>query len=148
MSDLDMKSLNGLDKIKEDICIASKKRCQKLAMGEVDFSPQVARLQLTKDTWQKIVRRLKGKWVNSLLIKRKAKQCGVSRPLSRSLVEATREMRVAKKKWEEVKSQAPVLRQEFLKLVAKKTSKREKRRKKRCTSDLHRMTTRQRLADH
>ena len=142
MSDLDKKLLNGLDKIKADICIASEKRCRKLTMGEVDFSPQIARLQLTKDTWQKTVRRLKGKRVSSSLIKRKAKRCGMSRPLSRSLAEATREMRIAKKKWEEVKSQAPVLRRKFLKLVAKKTSKREKRRKKRCAGDSHRTITR------
>ena len=127
MSDIDKKLLNGLDKIKEDICIASKKHCQKLTMGKVDFSPQAARLQLTKDTWQKIVRRLKGKWVSSSLIKRKAKQCGILRPLSRSLAKATREMQIAKKKWEEAKSQALVLCQEFLKLVAKKTLKHEKK---------------------
>ena len=96
-------------------------------MGKVDFSPQVAHLQQTKDTWQKIVRQLRRKWVSSLLIKRKAKKCGISRPLSQSLAKATGEMQIAKKKWEEVKSQAPVLCQEFLKLVAKKTSKREKK---------------------
>ena len=129
MSDLNKKLLNGLDKIKEDICIASKKHCRKLTMGEVDFSPQVAHLQQTKDTWQKIVRQLRGKRVSSMLIKRKAKQCGILRPLSQSLAEATREMQMAKKKWEEAKSQAPVLCQEFLKVVAKKMSKREKKDK-------------------
>ena len=96
-------------------------------MGEVDFSPQVARLQQTKDTWQKIVCRLRGNPVSSSLIKRKAKHCGVLRPLSRSLAKATREMRTAKKKWEEAKSQSPVLCQEFLKVVTKKMSKREKK---------------------
>ena len=37
VSDLDKKLLNGLDKIKADVCIASKKHCRKLTMGEVDF---------------------------------------------------------------------------------------------------------------
>ena len=106
--------LEQLDRVKTDIQLAGEKRCRKLAMGDVDYSPRVAKLLLTRNTWKLIVKKLQGKRVHSSLIKRKAKHCNIARPLHRSLAEATRELRTATKIWEEAKPLAPLFRKEFL----------------------------------
>lgn len=54
-ADLDKQLLAGPNKVKEDVFMAAEKCSRKLAMVEVNFLPQVARLQLIKDTWQKMV---------------------------------------------------------------------------------------------
>ena len=127
LSDLDRLVLDSLDRTKTDVMTASEKRCRKLRMGEIDFSPQVSQLKQTRDTWALIVRRPRGKRVSSSLIKRRAKSSGIRRPLSRTLMEAEQEYKQAVKSWEAVKPQAPLLRREFLKEVAKKIAKRERK---------------------
>ena len=122
LSELDRLALESFDKIKTDMLTASEKRCWKPRMGDIDYSPQVLHLKTTRDTWAQ------GKRVSSSLIKRRAKTSdGIRRPLSRTLMEAEQEHKQAVQSWEAVKPKAPLLRREFLKEVAKKIAKKERK---------------------
>jgi hypothetical protein len=50
----------------------AEKKCRKLAMGEVDFSPELNKARQRKLLWKKIVWHKRGRRVSSSYIKRKA----------------------------------------------------------------------------
>ena len=107
-------ALNGLDTVRKEGMIFAEKRCRKLCMGEVDFSPQLSQARRQRDVWR-LVRKLRsGRKVSSSLIKRKAQQCGITRPLSVTLKQAEAHLAKANKRYRDLKPRAPELRLQFL----------------------------------
>jgi hypothetical protein len=60
----------------------AEKKCRKLAMGLVAFSPEVDLARKRRALWKLVVKKRQGKRVSSSLIRRKARQLGISCPLS------------------------------------------------------------------
>ena len=80
--------LESIDHIHTEGMLHAEKKCRKLAMGQVEWSPEIALARQRKLLWQKVVRKKCGGWVSSSYIKQKARQCGVICPLSYTLPQA------------------------------------------------------------
>jgi hypothetical protein len=84
----------------------AEKKCRKLAMGEVDFSPELNKARQRKLLWKKIVWHKRGRRVSSSYIKRKARQC--------TLEQALQYRKTAINKYEKLKPIAELLRKDHL----------------------------------
>ena len=80
--------LEALDMVRVEGMLYAEKRCRKLAMGLVDFPPQVDIARKCHWVWQQVVKRQEGKRVSSSLIKHRATQCGILCLLSVTLTQA------------------------------------------------------------
>ena len=80
--------METIDQVKTEGMLYAKKKCRKLAMGEVEWSPEIAVAQQWKLLWQKIVWKKCGGRVSSTHIQWKAQQCSVVCPLSCTLDQA------------------------------------------------------------
>ena len=89
----DNKIQETIDKVKKKCIVCAEKKCRKLGMENVDFSPTVIIWKHRIDTWNIILRRLRGRRVSSLLIKRQAKKYGITRPLSTTIEDAIKELK-------------------------------------------------------
>jgi hypothetical protein len=96
----------------------AEKKCRKLAMGSVDFSPEVDLARRRRWVWQQVVKIREGKRVSASLVKRKARQCGIVCPLSVTLAQAKERFATAHEEYRNLKAKAPWLRQEFLLEIA------------------------------
>ena len=106
--------MEKIDKVRVEGMKYAEKKCRKLAMGEVDFSPELGKARQRKLLWKKIVRKKRGYKVSSSYIKRKARQCGVQCPLSCTLDQAIRYRKTAIDEYEKLKPIAERLRKEHL----------------------------------
>jgi hypothetical protein len=92
----------------------AKKKCKKLAMGWVDFSPKLGKAQQRTLLWWKIVRHKRGYKVSLSYIKWKAWQCGVLCPLSCTLDQAIQHKKTAIEEYEKLKPITECLRKEHV----------------------------------
>jgi hypothetical protein len=106
--------LEALDRIRVEGMLFAEKRCRKLAMGNVDFSPEVDMARKRRWLWQQVVKRREGKNISSSLITRRARQYGIMSPLSVTLAQARRHYLAADTAYDALKKHAPAYRQEFL----------------------------------
>jgi hypothetical protein len=106
--------LETLDRVRAEGMLHAEKKCRKLAMGNVDFSPEVDLAKKRRWVWQQVIKHLEGKRLSSSLIKRKARQCGIVGPFSVTLVQAQYHFRAADAAYDALKRHAPILRYEFL----------------------------------
>ena len=83
-----------IDRVWVEGMIHAEKRCQKLVMGEVNFSPKIELVHQCKHLWTSIVQYKQGGKVNLVCIWWKAQQCGVECPLSCTLAQP-----IWSKKW-------------------------------------------------
>jgi hypothetical protein len=83
--------------------IHAEKKCRKLAMGNVDFSPEVDLAKKRRWLWQQVVKKWEGRRVSAALIKRKARQCGIQCPLSVTLAQAKARFHVADTEYDALK---------------------------------------------
>ena len=65
----------------------AEKECSKSKMGVVDFSPEVIVWKNRRGVWNSLIRCHQGGWLNREIIKRRAKACGMQRPLRITLLE-------------------------------------------------------------
>jgi hypothetical protein len=75
----------------------AKKKCQRSAMGNVEFFPEVDLAKKRWWLWQQVVKTREGKPISSALLKQKAPQCGIVSPLSVTLVQAKQHFQAANK---------------------------------------------------
>ena len=94
--------------------LCAEKKCRKLAMGNVDFSPEVDTAKKRWWLWQQVIKKWQGKRISSALLKWKARQCGVVSPLSVTLAQAQRHFLAADTAYDELKKHAPAYWYEFL----------------------------------
>ena len=65
--------MERIDHVRKELMIAAEKRCRKLCMGEIDFSPEVSIAGKRYGLWKLIVKKKQGRRVSSSLIKRRAR---------------------------------------------------------------------------
>jgi hypothetical protein len=83
--------------------LSAEKKCRKLAMGNVDFSPKVDLAKKRWWLWQQVVKKWEGKHISSFLLKWKARQCGIVSPLSVTLAQARKHFHAADKAYDALK---------------------------------------------
>ena len=104
----------SIDRVREGSMKAAEKRCRKLCVGNVDFSPTMVTLGRRVELFSLIRRRKQGKRVGTRKIRRLAKKVNVTRPLSVSLEEAEELYRQALKDYAAFKPDASVYRYKYL----------------------------------
>jgi hypothetical protein len=111
---LQQQQLEKLDRVHSEGMLFVEKKCQKLAMGNVDFSLEVDLAKKRRWLWQQVVKHREGKHISSSLLKRKARQCGIVGPLSVTLAQARKHFHAADTVNDALKRHAPAYRYEFL----------------------------------
>jgi hypothetical protein len=106
--------LETLDRVRTEGMLHAEKKCRKLAMGNVDYSPEVDLAKKRRWLWQQVVKRREGKRISASLVKQKARQCGIVCPFSVTLTQARAHFCAADAAYDALKRQAPLLRYEFL----------------------------------
>jgi len=67
--------LERIDRLKREGMQYAEKRCRKLAMGHIDFSPPLDEARDLRNLWQAVVRKRQGKRVSTTWIRRCARRC-------------------------------------------------------------------------
>ena len=117
--------MNKLDDERKQMMMAAEKKCRKLRMGGVEFSPTVDAWGKRWALWKLVERHKRSlierrrnnsgvKPVSRSLIKRRAKIAGVEKPLSVTHEEAQWHLTQCRRMYLSLKPQAFDLRQEFL----------------------------------
>ena len=106
--------MERLDKIRTEGMLYAEKRCRKLAMGHVDFSPEINDARKKRDFWRLVLRQRSGRRVCSRLIRRKAHACGITCPLSISRSQARKNFVKADARYRSLKPKAPDTREAWL----------------------------------
>jgi hypothetical protein len=104
----------SIDKVGIKVMKYAEKKCRWLAMGQVEYSPEISTARQLKILWYKIVHYKHGGKVDTAHIWWKGHWCGVSHPLSCSLHEAKWAKQLSIKHYEELKPKAAKLQKEFL----------------------------------
>jgi hypothetical protein len=94
--------------------IYTEKKCRKLAMGKVDYSPEVNLAKKKRWLWKEVVNKREGQPVSAAMIKWKAQQCGIQCPLSVTLAQAKAWFQAADTEYDSLKRHAPAYCYEFL----------------------------------
>lgn len=95
------------DYCKKDLMRAAEKKCRKLCMGEVDFSPVVMQWRQRRIAWGVIRRWLQRKVKSRAYVKRVARHAGIHCPLQVTMEEAERGYRIASDEYKRLKPNAP-----------------------------------------
>jgi hypothetical protein len=111
---LECEHLEALDCIRADEMLSAEKKCRKLSMGTVDYSPEVDLAKKRRWLWKQVVKKREGRQVSASMIKQKARQCGVLSPLSVTLAQARMSFRVADLAYDALKQRAPTHHYKFL----------------------------------
>lgn len=106
--------MERIDKIRAEGMRYAEKRCRKLAMGMVDWSPQFDKARQQLILWRMVVRKKQGKKIQTGRIRRKARRCGIQSPLSCSLRQAQVSCKAALDAYNKIKPKAAQLRTEYL----------------------------------
>ena len=86
----------------------------KRRMVGVNFSPEVIVWKKRMYVWNSMTRWHKGVCINCTIIKCRTKACGIQRPLSTTLTEATRAYKICRDEFDRLKPGAGVYRENFL----------------------------------
>ena len=89
--------MERIDRLKEETEKSSKKRCRKLPMGEVDFSPTLNNLGKTSELWKLVIKAKEGKKTNRAWMKIKSRLLGLRKPLSLKTEEVSFKFKEARK---------------------------------------------------
>ena len=92
----------------------AEKRCRKLRMGAVPYSPELAKAGIQIKLWSLVVRHKRGKNINTRYIRRIAKQCELRSVLACTLETAITNHKAAMKIYTKLKRDALNLRRNFL----------------------------------
>jgi hypothetical protein len=106
--------LASLDLLRASGMRYAEKRCRKLCMGAVEFSPEVNRAYDLLQLWRMVTDRKEGKKRSSRKIRRLAKKGNVQKPLSCSLEQARMRLTQAKAHYRSYKKTASIHRARFL----------------------------------
>ena len=85
---------NRLDQLRVEGMMEADKKCRKLTMGAIQYTPAYSAARTRIELWSLVVKKLRGGIVDSTYLRRKAKSAKVTDPLGRTLEEAL-EMRTA-----------------------------------------------------
>jgi len=106
--------MTQIDRVREEGMKAAEKRCRKLHMGEVDFSPTMVAAGRKVELYKLVWRKKQGQGIKSTKIRRLAAKLNIPRPLSVSLEEAEELYKQALEEYHVFKPDAAVFRYDFL----------------------------------
>ena len=107
-------ALESIDTVVGEGMRMAEKRCRKLKMGAVPYSPELAKAGILIKLWSLVIRHKEGKNINSKYIRRIAKQCDLSGVLSCTMEIAKENHKAALKTYKKLKKDAHNLRRNFL----------------------------------
>ena len=107
-------ALESIDLVVGEGMRMAEKKCRKLRMGAVPYSPELAKAGILIKLWSLVVRHKNGKNINSRYIRRTAKQCELKEVLANTLETAIANHRAAMKTYTKLKRDALNLRRNFL----------------------------------
>jgi hypothetical protein len=122
LSPLHAAEWEAIDSLRVQGMLYAERRCRKLHMGGVSWSPDVQRSMDLILLWQLVCKRKKGVHVGSRVIQRVASKVGVSNALSSSLEEAVSSLRQAHRDYKVTKRNAPSSRKTWLENLAQALS--------------------------
>jgi hypothetical protein len=102
-----------------DARIYADKRCRKLCMGEVPFSPELSAARSQIKLWKAVISWKMGTKHNMKYIQRLERKTNIQGSRATTLAEAKNHRKEAYKRYWDIKRQAKELRQEFLQKKAK-----------------------------
>ena len=114
LTELLQDEMEAIDRVTRDSMICAEKRCRKLRMREVDFSPEVNLAGLQALLWKQVYRKKIGERVQSRWIQKLAKQCKVSCPMSVTVQEALQNWKEHSKTYRAKAPNAPTLRRNWM----------------------------------
>ena len=79
---------NLLDSIRFEAMMEADRRCRKLSMGAIPYTPAYSAVRTKIELWTLVIKKLKGGNVDSRFLQRKAKKAKIVDPLSRSIQDA------------------------------------------------------------
>ena len=106
--------LNQIDKIREEGMKKAERKCRKLMMGEVDFSPELNIWGRRMYLWKLVLRLHDGEKVSRTKIRRLARSCGVSNSFGIQRKEIQSLYRRARREYLRRKPHAAALRESYL----------------------------------
>ena len=97
------KDMNKIDQVITEGMINAEKKCRKIKVGAVPFSPKLAMVGTKVKLWSLIVRHHKGKNIKTRYIRRIEKKCNMKKTLSTSYNKALRMLNKAIKEYKKLK---------------------------------------------
>ena len=79
---------NLLDSIRLEAMMEADRRCRKLPMGAIPYTPAYSAVRTLIELWTLVIKKLSGKNVDSRFLARKAKKANIVAPLDRTLLQA------------------------------------------------------------
>jgi hypothetical protein len=108
---------NALDKVRTQGILYATRKCRRLKMGGVQFSPTVVNAWKKIQAWTLLRHKLRGKQVNSRYLSRVLKQAGINGDLS-TPIEVEESLTAAWSHYKLLKKQAQYLRATWVEEVA------------------------------
>ena len=96
----------------------AERKCQKLKMGAVEWSPQLALSRALIAMWTAMVKARTGKSISSRLIRRLMDKAGYTATTGITLTMAQNNLKAETKKYYQIKRQASTHRESFLESLA------------------------------
>lgn len=109
-----MLPLVRLDRLNTQLIRHAEKKCRKIKMGAIPYTPDLSKLGLTVYVWRLIENKCEGHKVSSRYLRRKANQCGIFNYSIVPTEECRRARAIAFKEYREYASQAKMKRPAFL----------------------------------
>ena len=109
-----LEKLNKVDRSMTNAIRYAEKRCRKLTMGGVPYTPERTKAGNMIGLWTNIVRKKNGHNISSRYIKRQAKQLGVHRPMELKIEDCEKEKMSAIKEYRKIKRNAAKNRRDFI----------------------------------
>ena len=106
--------MESIDTVITEGMLHAENKCRKIFAGEVPFSDKLATAGHCIKVWKLVLRHKQTNNVNTRLIRRVAKTCGLKQVLSVSLDTATQHLARAENTYKKMKKSAHRLRHEFL----------------------------------
>lgn len=106
--------LESIDRQITEGMLYAERRCRKLAMGGVDFSPKVDMAYKAVQLWTLVYNRKEGKRKGRNKIRRLALKLKITRPMSLSIEQTKEKLIAAKDEYKQLKKKAPIFRRQWL----------------------------------
>jgi len=109
-----LSEMEKFDRLKADGMRFAEKRCRRLHMGAIQFSPDLNIWRNKKELWRLVLRRHLGYRVHAVTIRRLACKLHILDPLSVPLLSVRRYFQEAKQRYEALKPHHEILQHSFL----------------------------------
>lgn len=105
---------NRIDNSCTNSILYAEKRCRKLKMGQVQWSPELANAGRMISLWNLVLRKKNGRNISSTFIKRMAKKCKINNPMELDIEDVLIERKNANVRYKQIKKDAASKRKEYL----------------------------------